>query len=157
VDLLTIVGHKFGAPKGVGALYVKGGIRHEPLLYGGSQENGNRAGTENVILIVALGEASRIAIEEERELIHHMIRMKRRLLENIERHIAEYTGKPKIEFCCNGPHSDCSSEGLRLLDLRMKNNIDPSSMLKQLPNTLSISFRNIKVVYHLSIVSVCKL
>ncbi len=61
VDLLTVAGHKMYAPKGVGALYVHTGLDLEPASYGGGQERGLRSGTENVALIVALGEASRLA------------------------------------------------------------------------------------------------
>jgi cysteine desulfurase len=61
VDLLTVVGHKMYAPKGVGALYVGAGVELEPLVYGGKQEHGLRAGTENVALAVALGAAADLA------------------------------------------------------------------------------------------------
>ncbi len=61
VDLLSVAGHKLYAPKGVGALYVREGIELEPLLHGGGHEAGRRAGTENVIQIVALGAACHIA------------------------------------------------------------------------------------------------
>lgn len=61
VDLLTVVGHKMYAPKGVGALYVRSGTRLQPTIHGGGQEHGLHAGTENVALIAALGAASRIA------------------------------------------------------------------------------------------------
>ncbi|WP_206609550.1 cysteine desulfurase family protein [Thiohalobacter thiocyanaticus] len=61
VDLLTLAGHKFYAPKGVGALYVRPGTPIEPLLVGGGQEQGLRPGTENVPHIVALGAAARLA------------------------------------------------------------------------------------------------
>jgi cysteine desulfurase len=60
-DLVTITGHKMYAPKGVGALYVRSGVALEPTTYGGGQERGLRAGTENVALIVALGAAARLA------------------------------------------------------------------------------------------------
>jgi cysteine desulfurase len=63
VDLLTLVGHKMYAPKGVGALYVRSGTRLQPTIHGGGQEHGLHAGTENVALIVALGTASRIAAD----------------------------------------------------------------------------------------------
>jgi cysteine desulfurase len=63
VDLLTIVGHKMYAPKGIGALYVRSGLRLEPLVHGGGQEAGLRAGTENVALSVGLGMAARLAAE----------------------------------------------------------------------------------------------
>ena len=64
VDLLTVVGHKMYAPKGAAALYVRGGVRLEPVVYGGGQEHGLRAGTENVALAVALGAAARLAADE---------------------------------------------------------------------------------------------
>jgi cysteine desulfurase len=63
VDLLTVVGHKLYAPKGVGALYVRHGVALAPVIFGGGQERGLRAGTENVALIVALGMAAAIAAE----------------------------------------------------------------------------------------------
>ena len=60
-DLLTVVGHKMYAPKGVAALYVRAGTALEPVIYGGGQERGLRAGTENVALITALGAAADLA------------------------------------------------------------------------------------------------
>jgi cysteine desulfurase len=64
VDLLTIVGHKLYAPKGVGCLYVRRGTKVCPITFGGGQEGGLRPGTLNVPYIVALGEAARIAKDE---------------------------------------------------------------------------------------------
>jgi len=64
VDLLTLVGHKMYAPKGIAALYVRNGTRMEPLIGGGGQERGLRAGTENVSHIVALGAAAAIALTD---------------------------------------------------------------------------------------------
>ncbi|WP_287113791.1 cysteine desulfurase family protein [Mesorhizobium sp.] len=55
VDLLTIAGHKLYAPKGVGALYVRGGLGLEPLIHGAGHEHGRRAGTESALLAVGLG------------------------------------------------------------------------------------------------------
>ncbi len=60
VDFLSISGHKFHAPKGIGALYMRSGLRFEPLLKGGGQERGMRSGTENVASIVAMGKAAEI-------------------------------------------------------------------------------------------------
>jgi cysteine desulfurase len=64
VDLLTVVGHKVYAPKGVAALFVRDGTRLEPVVYGGGQERGLRAGTENTALAVALGAAAQLAAAE---------------------------------------------------------------------------------------------
>jgi cysteine desulfurase len=61
VDLLSVAGHKFYAPKGVGALYVRRGLALEPLIHGAGHEAGRRAGTESALLIAALGEASELA------------------------------------------------------------------------------------------------
>src|SRR6201981_2333663 len=61
VDLLAISGHKFYAPKGIGALYVRGGTRLRQLLYGGHHQRGFRPGTENVPGIVGLGKAAELA------------------------------------------------------------------------------------------------
>jgi cysteine desulfurase len=63
VDLLTISGHKFHAPKGVGALYVRRGITFPPFMIGGHQERNRRAGTENVAAIIGMGRAAEIALE----------------------------------------------------------------------------------------------
>jgi cysteine desulfurase len=59
--MLCLSGHKFNGPKGIGALYVKKGIKLTPLIHGGGQESGLRGGTYNTPLIVGMGEAARIA------------------------------------------------------------------------------------------------
>ena len=61
IDFLSLSGHKLHAPKGVGALYVRRGIRFHPFVIGGHQENGRRAGTENVASLVGLGVAAELA------------------------------------------------------------------------------------------------
>jgi cysteine desulfurase len=58
VDLLSLSGHKFHGPKGVGALYIREGIRFHPFLHGGGQESGRRSGTENIAGIVGMGAAA---------------------------------------------------------------------------------------------------
>ncbi|MCF4112935.1 MULTISPECIES: cysteine desulfurase NifS [Dethiosulfovibrio] len=64
IDMLSMAAHKFYGPKGVGALYVKKGIRLENLIHGGGQERSRRAGTENVASIVGMGKAASLASEE---------------------------------------------------------------------------------------------
>lgn len=63
IDMLSVSGHKLHAPKGVGVLYLRRGTRFRPLLRGGHQERGRRAGTENSASIVALGKAAEMALE----------------------------------------------------------------------------------------------
>lgn len=64
VNMLTFSGHKIHAPKGIGVLYIRKGTRISPLIHGGHQEGGRRAGTENVPYIVGLGKAAEMAMEE---------------------------------------------------------------------------------------------
>lgn len=64
IDMLSLSGHKLHAPKGVGALYVKRGVRFRPFIVGGHQERGRRAGTENVASIVGLGKAAELAQQD---------------------------------------------------------------------------------------------
>jgi cysteine desulfurase len=67
-DVLTVSGHKIGAPKGIGALFIRRGTRLEPLMHGGAQDRGRRPGTENVAFAVGLAEAmSLAAAEREKE------------------------------------------------------------------------------------------
>jgi cysteine desulfurase NifS len=76
VDLLTIAGHKLYAPKGIGALYVRGGIRLEKLIHGADHEQDLRAGTENVLEIVGLGQACEIAKRDLEKNTRHMQKMR---------------------------------------------------------------------------------
>eukprot|EP00882_Tetradesmus_deserticola_P005335 GHRQ01005615.1.p1 GENE.GHRQ01005615.1~~GHRQ01005615.1.p1 ORF type:complete len:482 (+),score=150.15 GHRQ01005615.1:1005-2450(+) len=115
VDLLTLVGHKFGAPKGVAALYVRRGVQLANLLNGGSQESGRRGGTENVVLLAALGAAAELARSEAAEAAAHMRRMRDRLASGL------LAALPAHLVRVNGP--------------------DDASL--QLPNTLSISVRGL--------------
>ncbi|MFL5554255.1 MAG: cysteine desulfurase family protein [Gemmatimonadaceae bacterium] len=63
-DFLTISGHKFGAPKGIGALFIRRGTQIEPLMHGGTQDRGRRPGTENVAAAVGLARAAELAVSE---------------------------------------------------------------------------------------------
>jgi cysteine desulfurase len=78
INFLSLSGHKFHGPKGVGALYVRRGTRFHPLLAGGGQENGCRGGTENVASIVGLGKAAECAVEYLTEGKTHVRSMRNR-------------------------------------------------------------------------------
>ena len=86
-DFLTISGHKIYAPKGIGVLYVKKGIKINPLVYGGHHEKSRRAGTENTIGIIALGKAVEVVgqemEEENKKLLFLKEKLKKGLLDNI--------------------------------------------------------------------------
>jgi len=71
IDLLTIAAHKMNGPKGIGALYIRNGIKIPPMIVGADHENGLRAGTENVLEIVGLGEAARIFTEKSEQIIKY--------------------------------------------------------------------------------------
>lgn len=66
-DMLSISGHKIGAPKGIGALFIRRGTPLEPLLHGGTQDRGRRPGTENVASIIGLARAAELAVEEREQ------------------------------------------------------------------------------------------
>ncbi|MCG5516429.1 MULTISPECIES: cysteine desulfurase NifS [unclassified Ectothiorhodospira] len=87
IDMLSLSGHKLHAPKGVGVLYVRRGLRFRPLLRGGHQERGRRAGTENVPGIIALGRAAELALthmDDERRRVRVLRdRLETGLLEQI--------------------------------------------------------------------------
>ena len=82
VDMLSFSGHKIGAPKGVGALYVKKGVRLANLIDGGGQENGHRGGTENIPYIVGLAKALEISMERLPDN-ERIIRMRDRLINEL--------------------------------------------------------------------------
>lgn len=83
VDLLSISAHKFYGPKGVGALYVRKGVRLHPLIHGGGQEKRRRAGTENVAGIVGLAKAFELAQEEREAESARLQKLRDRLIEGL--------------------------------------------------------------------------
>ncbi len=114
VDLLSIAGHKLYAPKGIGVLYIRPGVHLEKLMHGANHEQNRRAGTENVIEMVGLGEACELI---ERNLPQYTQRMKE-LRDRLE------SGLLEIGSESGGP------------DVRVNGHPE-----KRLPNTSSLSFR----------------
>ncbi len=112
IDLLSIAGHKLYAPKGIGALYIRKGVQLEKLIHGASHENNRRAGTENVLEIVGLGEACELITDKSSE--HH--KQMKTLRDRLEKGL-------KKQFS----------------DVRINGHPE-----KRLPNTCSISFRNLE-------------
>jgi len=89
IDMLSISGHKFHAPKGVGVLYIRNGVRLERLIQGGAQERTQRAGTENLASIVALGKAIELANANIEEHNEKLTAMRDRLIDGILTSIPE--------------------------------------------------------------------
>ncbi len=105
-DLLSISGHKFHAPQGVGALYVRKGTTLEPLFHGGSHERSRRAGTENVPGIVGLGKAAELAVRgfaagEDREIAALRDRLESAILEKVEAAGINGEGAPRVPNTSN--------------------------------------------------------
>ena len=87
IDMLSLSGHKFNAPKGVGALYIRKGITIPNLIDGGQQERGKRAGTENIPAIVGMGYAIEVATRELDERMSRVRKMRDRLRDELMRRI----------------------------------------------------------------------
>ncbi|RBQ22599.1 Cysteine desulfurase IscS 2 [Candidatus Methanobinarius endosymbioticus] len=83
VDLLSISSHKIYGPKGIGALYIKKGTRLQPILFGGGQEKDLSPGTENIVGIVGLGEACRLAKEELEKNISYVTNLRDKLIDGV--------------------------------------------------------------------------
>lgn len=94
IDLLSASGHKFNGPKGVGFLYIKGYKKVKNLLYGGSQEIGKRAGTENIPGIVGMAKAAKLAVQEMAERMEKEAALRNLLWEQIQSRIPDVV--------CNG-------------------------------------------------------
>jgi len=100
VDLLSVAGHKLYAPKGVGALYIRGGIALETFMRGAGQEMGRRAGTENILEIVGLGKACEVAARNMEQSSRHMQAMRDRLYTAIASRLSEVrlNGHPEMRL-----------------------------------------------------------
>lgn len=122
-DVLSLSGHKIGAPKGIGALYVRRGTPIEPLMFGGTQNRGRRPGTENVAMAVGLARAAELAVaEREHEwttLAALRDRLEAALLERIPDAVIHGRGAPRAPHILNISVPGTDSESLLMaLDLR---------------------------------------
>jgi cysteine desulfurase len=112
VDLYTLSAHKFRGPKGAGILYVREGLKLIPLLTGGSQEFGLRAGTENTPLLVAMAKAMRLASEQQQSFSNNVSIIRDRLhetisdIEGLKLHTHENTAPHIIHFSYPGMTSE---------------------------------------------------
>ncbi len=100
IDLLTLSGHKFHGPQGIGALYIRRGVRIEALHHGGAQERKMRAGTENVPGIVGLGKAAEIARRDLEKKITHVQVLRDKLIKGIQEKISDIklNGHPEMRL-----------------------------------------------------------
>lgn len=105
IDMFGISGHKFHAPKGVGALYVKSGTMLSPLIVGGHQERGKRAGTENVPYIVAMAAVAKLAKENLGDELTRVKalrdKLERGILSNIKNAVLNSKGKNRVPNTTN--------------------------------------------------------
>lgn len=119
VDLLSMSGHKLGAPKGIGAIYIRKGTRISPLIFGGAQEKKLRAGTENIAGIVGLGKAAELAVAEMEETTKKLIALRDKLIHGILESIPDsrLNGHPtdRLSGNCNISFSYIEGESLLLL------------------------------------------
>lgn len=83
IDLLSMSGHKLGAPKGIGAIYIRKGVPIQPLIFGGAQEKKKRAGTENIPGIVGLGKAVELAVAEMEVETKRLVELRDKLITGI--------------------------------------------------------------------------
>ena len=129
IDMLSMSAHKFGGPKGVGALYVRNGVRPEIFMHGGAQERARRAGTENVASIVGMGEAIALATRNIPEKAEKLCMLRDYLIKNIMEKIpyVKLNGHPTDRLPGNVNFSFSYIEGESLLLMLDLNGIAASS------------------------------
>ena len=116
-DMLSLSAHKFHGPKGVGALYIRKGVKIDSLLHGGAQERGHRAGTENLPGIIGLGKAIELATADVSTNAAHMARLRERLITGLTERVpgARLNGHPTLRLPGNANLSFNGVEGEALL------------------------------------------
>jgi cysteine desulfurase len=158
-DFLTISGHKFGAPKGIGALFIRRGTHIEPLMHGGTQDRGRRPGTENVAAAVGLARAAELTLAERETHCARIRKLRDRLeagiLAKIPDAVIHGSGADRAPHIMNISVPGTDSESLLMaLDLRgiaasggsacQSGSIDPSHVLTALgvrPDLASAAIR----------------
>lgn len=160
VDALSLSAHKFHGPKGVGALYLRSGVRLQPLVFGGGQERGLRSGTENVPGIVGLARALELACQGREERAERLRELRDRLVGRIlgELSGARLTGHPELRLpgTASFVFQDAEGESL-LLQLDRKGicastgsacsnaTLEPSHVLKALGLPLQLAHGSLRL------------
>ena len=119
IDMLSLSGHKIGAPKGIGALYVNKSIEFKKFIDGGHQERDKRAGTENVPGMIGLGEACKIAKENMEEHIKNLTELRNDYISRIKNEIVDIQINGSMEKRLPG-NSNISFKGVNGNELLMK-------------------------------------
>ncbi|MCX7780566.1 MAG: cysteine desulfurase NifS [Negativicutes bacterium] len=160
IDLLTLAGHKFHGPKGVGALYIRRGVRVEAIQHGGGHERNMRAGTENVPGIVGLGKAAEIAQSELNSKMAHISALRDRIIGEVMAKIphTKLNGHPTQRLPGNANFSFHFIEGESLLlnlDLKgiaassgsacTSGSLDPSHVLLAMGLTHEVAHGSLRV------------
>ncbi len=160
IDLLTMSGHKFHAPKGIGALYVRRGVRIEAVQHGGGHERNLRAGTENVPGIVGLGKAAEIAQRDMAKKTAYLAKLRDRIISEVMAKIphVKLNGHPTERLPGNANFSFLFVEGESLLlnlDLKgiaassgsacTSGSLDPSHVLLAMGLTHEVAHGSLRV------------
>jgi cysteine desulfurase len=154
VDLLSISGHKIGAPKGIGALYIRRGTPMEALMFGGSQDRGRRPGTENVAMAVGLACAAELAVAEREHECAKLAALRDRLeaaiLARVPDAVIHGRGAPRAPHITNISVPGVESESMLIaLDLRgvacsagsacQSGSVNPSHVLEAIGTSTEIA------------------
>jgi cysteine desulfurase len=160
IDLLSMSGHKFHAPKGIGALYIRRGVRIEAVQHGGSHERNMRAGTENVPGIVGLGKAAEVAKRDMAKKVTYLTGLRDRIIKEVMANIphVKLNGHPTERLPGNANFSFLYVEGESLLlnlDLKgiaassgsacTSGSLDPSHVLLAMGLTHEVAHGSLRV------------